>query len=164
MLRNVVVSDLAWVDLAIDRWDRTSRWSLFGLTPSLQALRDLLWLGPVQQQCVTTTAGEPAALVQLVEPDLHNGLAELALLADPDHIGVVAEGVEEFLAHAFRDFPIRKVGVNVVEGELDVPGYLPAALSPVGRLERQVRRGQDRFADVLLYELWDQGAAWQPTV
>jgi hypothetical protein len=156
MLEDVVPVDLNWIERALDSWDCTLRWSLLGLTPSVQHVSHLLWQGVAMQQKVRRERATPAALLQLANIDLLHGFAELALLADGQEFDLVRAGLADFLTRAFREFPIRKVCVTAVPMDVDVSAYMGQKLQPVGRLERHVRRGENQFVDVELFELWKE--------
>lgn len=153
-LSNVVPEDLEWVDHAIDSWDCSRRWSLRGQTPSPALLRARLWEGVMMQQAVRFVDGSPAALLQLTNVHLVDGVAEVAVLAHPNERPQVAGSVTGFVDRAFRDFPLRKLGVIAVAGDLDVPAYFGLGVCAVGRMPGHVWRPNGTYEDLEIYDLW----------
>jgi len=154
LLTNVGLTDLEWIERSIDDWLATARWSLVGLTPSIQGLNRLLWNEVAVQQTVRSESHEAVGLLQLANVDLHHGIANLELLANPLATGQVTAGIEAFLARVFADVPLRKVGIEAVRDEVDVQLLVGPAVRQVGCRERHVRRGEFAFADVQVFELW----------
>lgn len=155
-LTNVVPSDIEWIDQVVDGWDCSNRWSLHarGLTPSPTVLGVLLWGDVMVQQVVRSEVGSAAAVFQLTNVNLLNGIAELALLADPQEAPRLADPLAAFLARVFRDFPLRKVGFATVTGDLDVSTYFRTAAQLVSRLPQHLRRGGGIYADLEVYDIW----------
>jgi hypothetical protein len=150
--------DLDWIAPALESWSRTHRWSLRGHTSSPALMRTLLYDQVGLQRVVRDDAGVPAAVVQLVAVEPRHGLGQMALLADPRRLADVAEPVAVFVADAFRETGLRKLCVLAHADELDVPTVLGPAGREVGRLVGHERRGPDSYVDLLLYEIWREGA------
>jgi hypothetical protein len=150
----VVPGDIGWIDQVIDRWDGSSRWSLGGQTPPLPLMWALLWDDVAVQQAVRTDDGRAVALFQLAHVNLHDGVAELAMLADPEHVQQLNPLVATFLARVFRDFPLRKVTFGVAADERSITDCVGRRAHPAGRLRQHRRRAADVYADVELYEVW----------
>jgi hypothetical protein len=152
-LADVAPLDLEWVDRTIDGGGCTRRWSLRGLTPPLDLLDRLLWEGVVLQQAIRRD-GLTVGLLQLVNLDLQNGHAELAvLIAAPAPPGWTSSAAA-FVQRAFGSFPLRKLSLHCVPGELVAQEALGAGCERVGVFRRHLRRGGDVFADVDVFELW----------
>jgi hypothetical protein len=153
-LTDVVPGDIGWIDQVIDRWDGSSRWSLRGQTPPLPLMWALLWDDVATQQTVRDDDGHAVALFQLAHVNLHDGVAELAMLADPEHVAHLGPLATAFLARVFRDFPLRKVTFGVATDERSITHCFGPRAQPSGRLRQHRRRGGDVYADVELYEMW----------
>lgn len=156
-LTNVVPDDIGWVDTVVDRWECSQRWSLCGQTPPMPLLWALLWDDVTVQQAVRGDGSDAVALLQLVNVDLHNGVAGLGVLADPDHVPQLQAPVTGFLARVFRDFPLRKLTFGAVAGELRVADCFGNRARRVGRFHQHQRRSGDGYADLEIYEVWEAG-------
>jgi hypothetical protein len=154
-LTNVVPDDIGWVDAVIDQWECTRRWSLRWTTPPMPLLWSRLWDDVTVQQAVRDPDGTPVALLQLAHLDLDHGVAELGLLADPEHVRGWPGPRDEFLDRVFRDFPVRKLTFATVAGELRVADCLGSLAHQTGRLYRHHRDGQGLYTDVEIYEVWE---------
>jgi hypothetical protein len=154
-LTTVVPDDVGWIDAVVDRWECTRRWSLRGRTPPMPLLWSLLWDDVTAQQAIRDERGAAVALLQLVHLDLDNGVAELGLLADPDHVHRWSGPLDDFLARVFRDFPLRKLTFATVAGDLRVGELFGARAHQTGRLYRHHHFGGGLYTDVEIYEVWE---------
>lgn len=153
---DVVPRDAEWVAVVLERWDRSRRLSLRGRTPSPTMVAGLLGEAVTAQNAVWTDDGFPVALLQVTNVNSRDGTGELALLADAEHTEATSQLLADFLSEVFDREPLRKLCIWAVEDELDVPSYLGSLACPVGRLVGHERRGPDRYADMLVYEIWEE--------
>jgi hypothetical protein len=149
----VTPGDAGWLGDVMDDWDCSTRWALGGVAVSPTVVQGLLWNGVAAQRLIRTSDGEPAGLAQLAEVDLRNGVAQVALVLDPEQKQELASPVAAFVATVFRDFPVRKIMV-VAPSDAAVIG---ACLAPLGtvvaRLGDHHRRSAAEYVDVLIYEV-----------
>jgi hypothetical protein len=152
-LRAVTAEDGGWIAEVVTGWPCSHRWSLRGQTPSPQLLGHLLWNGVLKQYVIAEGSGAQG-LVQLYDGDLHNGVGHLGLLLRPGEPERHRPVIEAFVEECFRDFPLRKICVEVVADDGIEPTTVGSDLRLAGRLADHERRTEDTFADLLLYELW----------
>jgi hypothetical protein len=146
--------DIDWVADAWGRWAGTARWSGPGHTPSPEMLEQLLWAGSLVQRVVTAPDGRPVAVLQVTGADLDSGNGYLELFLDPAHGTETDRAVAAFIDRVFVDFPLRKLLLDAVDGELDLPPCLDGVAVQAGCLTANERRGEGRYADRHLYEIW----------
>jgi hypothetical protein len=158
-LGNVYPEDVQWIDQALGDWYCSQRWSFNDYAPWPEVIREALWLGVTAQRVARTDGGVPVALMQLTGLDLERGVAELDALACRDHSMSIRATFREFLAVSFRDFPLRRISLIVVDGDMDVSACLGPIAAPVGRLLERQRRAPGRYADVELFEV-SEDSVW----
>lgn len=148
--------DGEWLAQAAFFWPRTRRWESGGLTPQPERLAQLMWGEVGTQRVFHGSSGQPAALVQVTDIDLHSGYGYLSILADgvedgtPWHAGLT----DSLLRTVFDDFPLRHLYVEVASDcySMTVASFAPRAES-VGCLKAFLRRSSDLFVDLLIYKL-----------
>jgi len=145
-------ADAGWLAQAMDEWDCSVRWALRGRTPSPSVVQGLLWSGVTAQRVVRTADGVPAALFQLVDVDLVNGLAQMALVVDPPRADDLTPLLADFVAKVFRDFPLRKIVATAPSDAPAVQQCLGSLGRLVARLAGHHRRTASEYVDVLVYE------------
>lgn len=152
----VVLRDSPWVAAAMERWGRSRRLAPRGRTVSPKLARGLLDQGIAAQRTVWTDDHRPAGLFQVSDVSARDGTGMLDLLVDPRHTAALRPELRRFLAEALPELPVRKLSLWACEDELAVPDHLGPVARPVGRLVGHDRRGRDRYADMLVYEIWKE--------
>jgi hypothetical protein len=150
--------DTGWVFDVVERWARCYRWSLRGQTPSPALIEQLLSAGVALRRMILTPEGLPAALVQVADVDRDNGHAQLGLLVDPGRVADVGPSIRIVVDDAFELLDLRKLCLAVEEGVLDVPTAIGESACQIGRLRAHERRADGGYIDVLVYEIWRDGA------
>jgi len=149
----VTPGDAAWLGDVMDDWDCSTRWALGGVAVSPTVVQGLLWNGVAAQRLIRSRDGQPAGLVQLAEIDLRNGVAQVALVLDPERKDELAAPVAAFVATVFRDFPLRKVMVVAPSDAAAIGACLDPVWAVVARLRDHHRRSAADYVDVLIYEV-----------
>jgi len=155
--RALTGGDLEWVSAAIYSWPATYRWSLRGLTPSPDSVHRLMWEGVAVQYAAVDGAGRPMGLMQLHQVDLQSAFAYLSLMLAPAPIGLedpTRAVLEDFVAQVFRDFPLRRLYIEILEDEVEQTlGRLTPTADLHARLSDHERRGPDEYVDLLIFGL-----------
>lgn len=157
-LREIVEDDWVWVLKAMEEWEPTQRWSLGGFTPTPARVSRLLVDGVVFQAAIWTSDG-PSGIAQVVSVNEANGYGQLEVLVDTTRGVALESAVARFVELAFHRLRLRKLCVSACRDELDVPRHLDGLVEQVGRLGQHSRRSQGTYADVLVFEIWNNGRA-----
>lgn len=111
-LRPVRISDMDWLFDLETHPSLITRFRLAGRTPSPQEFHQVVWTNVLCQFIVIERAtGRQAGLVLVFNADPFNGVASLALVADPEFhdTGIVTDGTVLLLDYVFRTWPFRKL-------------------------------------------------------
>lgn len=158
MLRRVLPADVDWVASASVLCPRTQKWNLGGRSPNPDLIRRLLW-DRVLVQAVVEVDRSPLSLLQVHDSDLQNGHAKLSVLrssGDTSDGEVLRSDTGSFLRDLVRDFPLRKLYVEVTqEMEKEVLDHLPVQVKNEGRLREHERLGPGNYSDLCIYVLYD---------
>jgi hypothetical protein len=154
-IRMVTPQDLSWLGEAIYQWPSTYRWSTRGLTLSPDTLSRLLWDGVAVQYVITDERRIAVGLLQIHQLDLQSSFAHLSILAAPQRStgeDPFAPLAHRFITQIFRDFPLRKLYVEVLEDE--IPGTVARlgwSATEEARLRQHERRAVDEYCDLVYY-------------
>ena len=152
-LTPVRTEDAEWLADAVETWDGTVRWDLRARTPSPRLIWRCLWDGVAAQRVVRDGRDQPIALVQTVGLDLHHGVAEVAMLVEPDRAGEIATPLDGFVDLAFRSFPVRKLMFWVPDDASGAAGCIAAIAAPIARIPDHRRRSRSVCVGVTLFEV-----------
>jgi hypothetical protein len=153
-LVDVTLDDLDWIADVSETWQRSYRWSLRGRSPTPDLVGGLVFHDVELQSVAITDRRAPIGLLQVSEVNAESGYGRLDLLVDGGHRDALREPLAGFVAGALRRLALRKLCLQAVDGELDVEAHLAGSACTVGRLVGHERRGDDEYADLLVYEIW----------
>jgi hypothetical protein len=150
----VVPPDGDWISEAAFSWLRTHRWSYQGRTPTPEMIGRLLWDGVMVQEVVEDDNRRPVCLTQLYRVVLQSGYGYLGLLASHGHTGDLGPFVDRFCRGVFRDFPLRKLYVEVLADHADlVIGAVGSPTRLEATLMQHERVDEETYMDLRIYSI-----------
>jgi hypothetical protein len=156
--RPVTELDHEWVLGVVEDWDVSNRWSLGGRSPSPQLIAALLGRG-VAFQVALWGPGGPAGVVQVCDVNPDSGYGSLGLLIEPGAPAAISRVLISSVAEAMDQLSLRKLWLGIERDALDIEARLGPAARCVGRFADHVRRAQDDYADLVIYEVWREELA-----
>ena len=122
-----------------------------------ESLSRLLWDGVAVQYVLTNGGAQAVGLLQIHQLDLQSLFAHMSILVAPapesseDPLPATAN---QFIDQVFRDFPLRKIYVEVLDHE--VAGTVARLGRPIieeARLREHERRALEEYSDLVYFSI-----------